>query len=176
MPTVFLPKNQYLTKFFLSNVVLLFGTTVSLMFMFLPKLWKLFSQIERNMQNGGSAEGSDESSFDGLFNNSSRVGWIGGGGSNIGGTGSSICGYMPGGRKGSVGTLDEAKCDTLKESHMGYMGVKFQNRYLPFLASWCMRNVMLYPSDKYFTAYELVSPLVTSVRFFFCTNHYFSCH
>ncbi|KAF9569236.1 hypothetical protein EC968_002606 [Mortierella alpina] len=158
MPTVFLPKNQYLTKFFLSNVVLLFGTTVSLMFMFLPKLWKLFSQIERSMQKGDAAEESDGSSFDGLFNNSSRVGWIGGVGSTIGGTGSSVCGYMPGGRKGSVGTLDDAKCDTLKESHMGYMGVKFQNRYLPFLASWCMRNVMLYPGDKYFTAYELGRP------------------
>ncbi|KAF9187690.1 hypothetical protein BGZ51_001137 [Haplosporangium sp. Z 767] len=149
MPTVFLPKNQYLTKFFLSNVVLLFGTTVSLMFMFLPKLWKLFSQIERSAQ--GRGEISDESSFDGLFNNSSRVGWLNG-------TASSVCGYVPSARKGSVVTLDESKGDTLKESHMGYMGVKFQNRYLPFLESWCMRRVMLYPSDKYFTAYEMGKP------------------
>jgi hypothetical protein len=53
--------------------------------------------------------------------------------------------------------MDESKGDTLKESHIGYMGVKFQNRYMPFLASWCMRRVILYPADKYFTAFEAVS-------------------
>lgn len=163
MPTVFLPQDQYLTKFFLSNVVLLFGTTVSLMFMFLPKLWKLFAQIERNHQmsrgNDGGAS-ADESSFDGLFKQGPG-GWLSaaaaaGNGGN-GGGGTPIGEYGPGARKGSVGTVDESKGDTLKESHIGYMGIKFQNRYMPFLASWCMRRVILYPTDKYFTAFEAVS-------------------
>lgn len=162
MPTVFLPQDQYLTKFFLSNVVLLFGTTVSLMFMFLPKLWKLFAQIERNNQmnraNEGGGTTSDEGSFDGLFKQGPG-GWLAaaaGNGGN-GGGGSPIGEYGPGARKGSIGTVDESKGDTLKESHIGYMGIKFQNRYMPFLASWCMRRVILYPTDKYFTAFEAVS-------------------
>ena len=164
MPTVFLPQDQYLTKFFLSNVVLLFGTTVSLMFMFLPKLWKLFAQIERNLQmsrgNDGGGATTDEGSFDGFFRQGSG-GWLGtvtaAGSSGNGGGGSSIGEYGPGARKGSMVTVDESKMDTLKESHIGYMGVKFQNRYMPFLASWCMRRVILYPTDKYFTAFEAVS-------------------
>ncbi|KAG0200058.1 hypothetical protein BGX28_006774 [Mortierella sp. GBA30] len=161
MPTVFLPRDQYLTKFFLSKIVLLFGTTVSLMLMFLPKLWKLFSEHNKK-KKAGAAEAVEESSFDGLFNNSSRVGWLGAG-SNIGGGGSSssVCQYMPAGRKGSVGTLED---DTLKESHMGYMSVKSQNRYLPFLASWCMRQVMLFPADKYFLAYELPENYILRVN------------
>ncbi|KAF8946717.1 hypothetical protein BGZ47_011543 [Haplosporangium gracile] len=159
MPTVFLPQDQYLTKFFLSNVVLLFGTTVSLMFMFLPKLWKLFAQIERNIQmNWADGATADENSFDGLFKQGPG-GWLSGAAApGNGGGGSPIGEYGPGARKGSVGTVDESKGDTLKESHIGYMGIKFQNRYMPFLASWCMRRVILYPTDKYFTAFEAGKP------------------
>ncbi|KAG0372302.1 hypothetical protein BGX24_000432, partial [Mortierella sp. AD032] len=157
MPTVFLPQDQYLTKFFLSNVVLLFGTTVSLMFMFLPKLWKLFAQIERNLQlTRADSTPTDDGSFDGFFKQGPG-GWLGAVG-NGGGGGSPIGEYGPGARKGSIGTMDESKSDTLKESHIGYMGVKFQNRYMPLLASWCMRRVILYPTDKYFTAFEAGRP------------------
>ncbi|KAG0049823.1 hypothetical protein BGZ83_005350 [Gryganskiella cystojenkinii] len=165
MPTIFLPPDQYYTKFFLSNIVLLFGTTVSLMFMFLPKLWKLFSQIEQKSMKD-RAEGSDESSFDGILQN--RAGWLSNGtsgyGSNVtkhnGGSGvhGAQSSYISsGGRKGSVGTLEDGS-DTLKESHAGYMGVKFQNRYFPFLSIWCMRRVILYPADRYFTCFELGKP------------------
>ncbi|KAG0217465.1 hypothetical protein BGX33_010476 [Mortierella sp. NVP41] len=166
MPTVFLPQDQYLTKFFLSNVVLLFGTTVSLMFMFLPKLWKLFAQIERNSQLKlncvSSTDGcSEDSSFDGFFKQNAG-GWLSTAGNDGGGGGgggeSAIGEYGPGARKGSVVTVGESRGDTLKESHIGYMGVKFQNKYMPFLASWCMRRVILYPTDKYFTAFEPGSP------------------
>ncbi|KAF8985172.1 hypothetical protein BGZ46_005718 [Entomortierella lignicola] len=153
MPTVFLPQNQYLTKFFLSNVVVLFGTTVSLMFMFLPKLMKLYSQIERRKYPDHTEE-ADDSSFDGLFNRNS---WLNNG-SAIGGGGSTVGGYAAGGRKGSVTSLEDSKGDTLRESHLGYMGVKFQNRYFPFLASWCMRRVILFPTDQYFTAFESGKP------------------
>lgn len=158
MPTLFLPQDQYFTSFFLSNIVLLFGTTVSLMFMFLPKLWKLFSHIElRNQQK--RADTSDDRSIDSFLHN--RVGGgEGGGGGWFSNAESSSAGQTystAGGRKGSVGSLDD-KGDTLKESHMGYMGVKFQNRYAPFLSSWCMRRVILYPGDKYFTCFELVNP------------------
>ncbi|KAI8600355.1 7 transmembrane sweet-taste receptor of 3 GCPR-domain-containing protein [Dissophora ornata] len=153
MPTVFLPRDQFLIKFFLSNIVLLFGTTVSLMFMFLPKLWKLFSLIEKSKQTLRD-ESTGESSFDGLFNN--RASWL----NTASGidTGSSVGGYIPGARKGSIGSLDDSKSATLKESHVGYMGVKFQNRYFPFLSSWCMRRVILFPSEKYFTAFESGKP------------------
>ncbi|KAF9113786.1 Metabotropic GABA-B receptor subtype 2, isoform C [Mortierella sp. AM989] len=154
MPTVFLPQDQFLTKFFLSNVVLLFGTTVSLMFMFLPKLMKLFSQIERSL-HGNRAEGTDEGSFDGLFN---RRSWFNTGSTSGGGGGSTVDGHVPGGRKGSVGSIEDSKGNTLRESHMGFMGVKFQNRYMPFLANWCMRRVVLFPMDKYFTAFESGKP------------------
>ncbi|KAF9920195.1 hypothetical protein FBU30_009996 [Linnemannia zychae] len=167
MPTVFLPQDQYLTKFFLSNVVLLFGTTVSLMFMFLPKLWKLFAQIERNMQmnrnggnngNGGEGSAEEENSIDGFFKQGPG-GWLSAAvGNGGGGSGSPLGEYGSGARKGSVGTMDEFKGDTLRESHIGYMGVKFQNRYIPLLASWCMRRVILYPTDKYFTAFEAGRP------------------
>ncbi|KAF9215188.1 Phosphoacetylglucosamine Mutase [Podila verticillata] len=150
LPTLFLPQDQYFTSFFLSNIVLLFGTTVSLMFMFLPKLWKLFSQIERtNQQN--RADTSDDRSIDSFLHNRVGGGWL----SNA--EGSTAGQSYSGGRKGSVGSLDD-KGDTLKESHMGYMGVKFQNRYAPFLSSWCMRRVILYPADKYFTCFELGKP------------------
>lgn len=182
MPTVFLPEEQFLTKFVLSTVVILFGTTFSLMFLFLPKLWELFTQIERTQQNraaktananGGS--GSGENSVDGFIYNG--AGWIQGSGPGAvaaatagnagagtggvsggasGGGGSTGGSVYLGGRKGSVGTLDESKGETLKETHMGYMGVKFQNRYLPFLASWNMRRVILYPTGRYFTCFELV--------------------
>ncbi|KAG0330107.1 hypothetical protein BGZ99_007969 [Dissophora globulifera] len=164
MPTVFLPQEQFLTKFFLTNVVLLFGTTVSLMFMFLPKLLKLFSQLNRNRQvmrgesggsDSGGGAGAADSSLESLFNN--RASWLNTASGN--GVGSTIGGYIPGGRKGSVSSIDDSKNGTLKESHIGYMGVKFQNRYFPFLASWCMRRVILFPSDKYFTAFESVSVL-----------------
>ncbi|KAI1318459.1 hypothetical protein EDD11_006544 [Mortierella claussenii] len=155
MPTVFLPADQYLTKFFLSNVVLLFGTTVSLMFMFLPKIYKLFSQIERRIQDSRveCSGNGEEGSFDNLFNN--RASWLNGASSTAGST---VGRYLPGGRKGSAASLEDSKGSTLKESHIGYMGVKFQNRYMPFLASWCMRRVLLFPADKYFTAFESGRP------------------
>lgn len=154
MPTLFLPQNQYLTKFFLTNIVLLFGTTVSLMFLFLPKLHKLYLQIYRTRLSGERSEMSEDSSFDGLFSN--RASWLSPSGGN--GTGSSVVGHVPGERKGSVGSLEESKNNTLKESHIGYMGVKFQDQYLPFLASWCMKRVILFPFDKYFTAFEPGKP------------------
>ncbi|KAI7830677.1 hypothetical protein BC939DRAFT_438718 [Gamsiella multidivaricata] len=154
MPTVFLPQDQFLTKFFLTNIVLLFGTTVSLMFMFLPKLWKLFSQIEYAKQT--SSDGAEDSSFDGLFNNQGP--WLNTVSGNGNGAGSTIGEYPPGARKGSIGSIEDSKAGTLKESHLGYMGVKFQNRYLPFLASWCMRRVILFPADKHFTAFETGRP------------------
>ncbi|KAF9181980.1 hypothetical protein BGZ50_005201 [Haplosporangium sp. Z 11] len=179
MPTVFLPEEQFLTKFFLSTVVILFGTTFSLMFLFLPKLWELFTQIERAHQRGGSngdgggAEGgSDESSIDGFVYNGASA-WMNSAGNlailgqgadfagAIGGNGASVNAsshYLPDRRKGSVGTLDEGKGDIVKEIHMGYMGVRFQNRYLPFLSSWCMRRVVLYPQCRYFTCFELGRP------------------
>ncbi|KAF9395883.1 hypothetical protein BGX21_009739 [Mortierella sp. AD011] len=146
---MFLPQDQYLTKFFLTNVVLLFGTTVSLMFMFLPKLMKLYSQIECGMQ-GDRAEIAEESSFNGLFN---RPSWL----NTSSGIGSSMGEYVPA-RKGSVVSIEDSKGDTLRESHFGYMGVKFQNRYMPFLSSWCMRRIVLFPAEKYFTAFESGKP------------------
>ncbi|KAK3810878.1 MAG: hypothetical protein J3Q66DRAFT_414035 [Benniella sp.] len=100
------------------------------------------------------SEISEESSFDGLFNN--RGSWLNGTGGD--GAGGSKVGYLPGIRKSSVESLDESKGIALKESHTGYMGVKFQNRYLPLLASWCMRRVILFPADKYFTAFEPGKP------------------
>lgn len=174
MPTVFLPDDQFLTKFILSTVVILFGTTFSLMFLFLPKLWELFTQIERTQQTrnvaaNANSGGSGENSVDGFIYNG--AGWIQGsgpgavtaatagnsGGSGGGGGGGSTGGSVyRGGRKGSVGTLDEPKGETLKETHMGYMGVKHQNRYLRFLSSWNMRRVILYPTGRYFTCFELV--------------------
>ncbi|KAG0352968.1 hypothetical protein BG005_007675 [Podila minutissima] len=158
LPTLFLPQGQYFTSFFLSNIVLLFGTTVSLMFMFLPKLWKLFSEFDRSGQQK-RADSSDDRSIDSFLHNRVGGGEGGGGGwlSNAGGSSVAQNYSNAGGRKGSVGSLDD-KGDTLKESHMGYMGVKFQNRYAPFLSSWCMRRVILYPSDKYFTCFELGKP------------------
>lgn len=127
------------------------------MFMFLPKLWKLFSEFDRSGQQK-RADSSDDRSIDSFLHNRVGGGQGGGGGwlSNAGGSSVAQNYSNAGGRKGSVGSLDD-KGDTLKESHMGYMGVKFQNRYAPFLSSWCMRRVILYPSDKYFTCFELVS-------------------
>ncbi|KAF9948297.1 hypothetical protein BGZ72_009778 [Mortierella alpina] len=184
MPTVFLPQDQFLTKFYLSNVVILFGTTFSLMFLFLPKLWELFTQIEKSHQrgsnsgNGGTSDGSDQNSIDGFYNGAPA--WMNSAGNLVllaqgadlaggvdpdapgtGGVLSSINAsnqHLPGGRKGSVGTLDDTKGDTAKETHMGYMGVKFQNRYLSFLSSWCMRRVILYPAGRYFTCFEVGKP------------------
>ncbi|KAG0214373.1 hypothetical protein BGX28_002190 [Mortierella sp. GBA30] len=184
MPTVFLPQDQFLTKFFLSTVVILFGTTFSLMFLFLPKLWELFTHIEKSHQrstNSGSTgrgNGSDEGSMtDGFY--SGAPAWMNSAGnlvalaqgadlSDVDGPGvmaalSSSMNYSSqhipsSGRKGSVGTLDESKGDTAKETHMGYMGVRFQNRYLPFLSNWCMRRVLLYPAGRYFTCFEVGKP------------------
>ncbi|KAF9427918.1 hypothetical protein BGZ94_003858 [Podila epigama] len=165
LPTLFLPRDQYFTSFFLSNIVVLFGTTVSLMFMFLPKLLKLFSEFGRQSLHGNT-DISEERSIDSFLNN--RVGgsggWlsnVGAGGSSVGGAGASTVSNnaysTSGGRKGSIVSIDD-RGDTLREAHMGYMGVKFQNRYLPFLASWCMRRVILYPTDKYFTCFEVGKP------------------
>ncbi|GJJ68283.1 gamma-aminobutyric acid type B receptor [Entomortierella parvispora] len=168
MPTIFLPPDQYYTRFFLSNVVLLFGTTVSLMFMFIPKLMQLFSLIEKKSMLD-RAEGSDESSFDGILQQ--RAGWLsdvsGGGDNGRGRGGSSGSGANEGnagsrpnyGRKGSINSmLEDSQGDTLKESHGGYMGVKFQHRHLSFLSIWCMRRVLLVPGEKYFTCFELGKP------------------
>ncbi|KAG0080837.1 hypothetical protein BGZ90_011112 [Linnemannia elongata] len=190
MPTVFLPNEQFLIKFYLSTVVILFGTTFSLMFLFLPKLWELFTQIERSQQRlggigigvggsgGGGGDGSDSNSIDGFIYNGNG-GWVNSSGNLAalaqgsaaataaaaaaaasGGSGSMNDGsqYLSGQRKGSIGTLDESKGETLKETHMGYMGVKFQNRWVPFLSSWCMRRVILYPTGRYFTCFELGKP------------------
>ena len=183
MPTVFLPNEQFLIKFYLSTVVILFGTTFSLMFLFLPKLWELFTQIEQSQQrlggvgvgvgvSGGGGDGSASNSVDGFIYNGNG-GWVNSSGNvaalaqgsaaaaavGSGGSGSMNDGsqYLSDRRKGSIGTLDESKGETLKETHMGYMGVKFQNRWVPFLSSWCMRRVILYPAGRYFTCFELVS-------------------
>ncbi|KAF8941929.1 Ribonucleoside-diphosphate reductase large subunit [Haplosporangium gracile] len=183
MPTVFLSNEQFLIKFYLSTVVILFGTTFSLMFLFLPKLWELFTQIERSQQRlgggigrvgGGGGDGSDSKSIDGFIYNGNG-GWVNSNGNlaaltqgsaaaaavaGSGGSGSMNDGsqYLSGRRKGSIGSLDESKGETLKETHMGYMGVKFQNRWVPFLSSWCMRRVILYPAGRYFTCFEPGKP------------------
>ncbi|KAG0295204.1 hypothetical protein BGZ96_012306 [Linnemannia gamsii] len=188
MPTVFLPNEQFLIKFYLSTVVILFGTTFSLMFLFLPKLWELFTQIERSQLRlgggtggGGGGDGSDHNSIDGFIYNGNG-GWVNSSGNLAGlaqgsaavaaaataaataavsgGSGSMNDGsqYLTGRRKGSIGTLDDSKGETLKETHMGYMGVKFQNRWIPFLSSWCMRRVILYPAGRYFTCFEVGKP------------------
>ncbi|KAF9360020.1 Anamorsin [Mortierella sp. AD094] len=179
IPTLFLPQDQFLTKFFLSTVVILFGTTFSVMFLFLPKLWELFTQIEKtqqqqranvvNVSTGTTAPGelSDESSSEGFaysgsqawMNSNSNLAVLVPGAGNASLVASSIvASSFQSGRKGSVATLEEAKGETLKEAHMGYMGVKFQNRYFPFLSSWCMRRVALFPSGRYFTSFELGKP------------------
>ncbi|CAO3573723.1 unnamed protein product [Mortierella alpina] len=184
MPTVFLPQDQFLTKFYLSNVVILFGTTFSLLFLFLPKLWELFTQIEKSHQQrssnsgNGTSDGSDQNSIDGFYHGAPA--WMNSAGNLVmlaqgtdfaggadadvpaaGGVPSSVNAsnqHLPVGRKGSVGTLDDSKGDTAKETHMGYMGVKFQNRYFSFLSSWCMRRVILYPAGRYFTCFEVGKP------------------
>ncbi|KAG0019330.1 hypothetical protein BGZ80_005985, partial [Entomortierella chlamydospora] len=179
IPTLFLPQDQFLTRFFLSTVVILFGTTFSVMFLFLPKLWGLFTQIEIaqqqqranvvNVSTGTTAPGelSEEDSSD-VFAYSGSQAWInsssnlaalvsGAGNASLA-AGSIIEGSLLSSRKGSVVTLEEAKGETLKEAHMGYMGVKFQNRYFPFLSSWCMRRIALFPSGQYFTSFELGKP------------------
>ncbi|KAG0051917.1 hypothetical protein BGZ83_003197 [Gryganskiella cystojenkinii] len=196
MPTVFLPQDQFLTKFFLSTVVILFGTTFSLMFLFLPKLWELFTQIERSQQRaaaaaemdlggahlglGGNSSGvgidgdpNHDSSLDGFLYSNATAGWMNSAGNLAvlgpgvtsaalsGGSANASSIHLPGGRKGSVGTLDDSKGgidNTLTESHMGYMGIKFQNRYFSFLSSWCMRRVILYPGGRYFTCFEVGKP------------------
>ncbi|KAF9082517.1 hypothetical protein BGX23_012384 [Mortierella sp. AD031] len=196
MPTVFLPNEQFLIKFYLSTVVILFGTTFSLTFLFLPKLWELFTQIERSHQRpgigvggvvvGGNEDGSSSNSIDGFIYNGNG-GWVNnssgnlpgfvqgssgaaaaaaaaaaahasGGGSGGAGSVNDESQYLSVRRKGSTGTLDESKGETMKEMHMGYMGVKFQNRWLPFLSSWCMRRVILYPAGRYFTCFEVGKP------------------
>ncbi|KAG0328346.1 hypothetical protein BGZ99_005529 [Dissophora globulifera] len=172
VPTVFLPQNQFLTKFYLSTVVILFGTTFSLMFLFLPKLWELFTQIERSQNRGNDTSrvnGSDEGSMDGIIYNGAAAGWMNSSGNlailgqgavgALGSANGSNSHLAPDGRKGSVTTLDDPKGgDTLKETHMGYMSIKFQNRYLPFLSSWSMRRVALYPAGRYFTCFEVGKP------------------
>ncbi|KAF9399848.1 hypothetical protein BGX21_005486 [Mortierella sp. AD011] len=149
------------------------------MFLFLPKLWGLFTQIEIaqqqqranavNVSAGTTAPGehSEEDSSD-VFAYSGSQAWInsssnlaalvsGAGNASLA-AGSIIEGSFLSSRKGSVVTLEEAKSETLKEAHMGYMGVKFQNRYFPFLSSWCMRRIALFPSGQYFTSFELGKP------------------
>lgn len=200
MPTIFLPPDEFLTKFFLSTVVILFGTTFSLMFLFLPKLWELFTQIERSQQRaasvtdlnlgphmgGGGGGGFDndgneisgDGSLDGFLYNNAAAAWMNSAG-NLAVLGPGVTSApLPGGsstnassvqlpmtvsgvsigRKGSVVTLEESKGEsTLKESHVGYMGVKYQSRYFSFLSSWCMKRVMLYPAGRYFTCFDVVS-------------------
>ncbi|KAG0230352.1 hypothetical protein BGW42_001024 [Actinomortierella wolfii] len=177
LPTLFLPKEQFITTFILTNVVILFGTTFSVGFMFVPKLYKLFTQMDR--QANQRQDSTDESSLNSILNQAgggnNRVfggsggPWLGGG---IGGGFSSNIGdshlqhaqdehesfHWTGGRKGSVTTLDESKGDTLHESHMGFMGVKVQHRYLPLLSNWRMRCIVLFPHHRYFMSFEHARP------------------
>ncbi|KAG0265627.1 hypothetical protein DFQ27_000502 [Actinomortierella ambigua] len=89
LPTLFLPKEQFITTFILTNVVVLFGTTFSMGFMFVPKLYKLFTQLER--ESNSRHESTEESSFDGIIhhagNNHLSPGGGGGGGGGCGGAG-----------------------------------------------------------------------------------------
>ncbi|KAF9433867.1 hypothetical protein BGZ76_008875 [Entomortierella beljakovae] len=183
IPTVFLPEDQFLTKFFLSTVVILFGTTVSLMFLFLPKLWALYTQIETNRKAAAEAaalaaqravitaisEASEHHSNISQRVTHSNTAWMDDstnlavmGPSNISGSGirSSVVvsSHYSGGRKGSVITLDENKSETLKEAHIGYMGLKIYNRYFAYLSNWRMRRVALFPTGRYFTCFEVGKP------------------
>jgi len=170
------------------------------MFLFLPKLWELFTQIERSQQraaaaagldlgphmDGGSGVGFDndgnemtgDGSLDGFLYSNAAAAWMNSAG-NLAVLGPGVTSApMPGGsstnassvqlpmtssgvsigRKGSIGTLEESKGETsLKESHVGYMGVKYQNRFFSFLSSWCMKRVILYPAGRYFTCFDVVS-------------------
>jgi len=153
VPTIFLPRDQFLTKFILSSVVILFGTTFSLMFLFMPKLWELFTENERlqNLANNNpGADDSDEGSTNGFMYNG--PGWM----NSTGNVGALNKGRLSDSRKASVGTLDDSKGDTTKEMHLGFMVVKFQYRYLSFLSSWRMQRVALYPPGRYFTCFEPV--------------------
>lgn len=163
IPTIFLPREQFLTQIILSSVVILFGTTFSLTFLFLPKLWELFTENER-AQHPSNKDGpdSDEGSTSGFIYNSGP-GWVNSSG-NLGVLSKGVMGLvtngnrrqLPDGRKASVGTLDDAKDETVREMHVGFMSVKYQYQFLPFLSSWRMLRVLLYPSGRYFTCFEPV--------------------
>ncbi|KAF9939919.1 hypothetical protein BGZ65_009009 [Modicella reniformis] len=163
MPTIFLTRDQFLTKFTLSSVVILFGTTFALLIMFMPKLWEVFVEKERSQQRsnrriGACSDGCSANDFiygsaPGWMNNSGNLDILGKSVADAVGTNGSKH-HPPDGRKGSIGTLDDSKGETLREIHVGYMGVKFQYRYLSFLSSWRMKRVLLYPSGRYFTCFE----------------------
>ncbi|KAL1916852.1 uncharacterized protein VTP21DRAFT_5556 [Calcarisporiella thermophila] len=148
VPAALLPTEEPYTKHYVQNIAVLWGTTISALILFLPKLWKFFRGGAENTPPANiiiTAGSSPEELYSGDLDP------VGGSGVLSGENGAANADGILWRRKQSFGasisTVGVCTCETLE----GRLPIKVQYRYFPFLGRWEMARVAVFPDGQYFS-------------------------
>ena len=171
----FLPTADFITRYYVTVITILWGTTVSLYILFLPKVWAFFR--DRNDSNSSNQTNSNTSSSrrKELYSENE---WKR--------TQANLSAFQsehslqPGGeegellsleqilasepanvefRKGSMGSTHfDSNGNTIQgfiEVHEGTLPLRRVNKYIQFLSHWEMQDIMVFPSSRYFSHFSV---------------------
>ncbi|KAH8549800.1 7 transmembrane sweet-taste receptor of 3 GCPR-domain-containing protein [Umbelopsis sp. PMI_123] len=170
----FLPTAEYITRYYVTVITILWGTTVSLYILFLPKVLAFFRDRE-DLNSGSQTNSSGSSSRRKEFYSEDE--WKR--------TQANLSAFqsdhslqptveecelisleqilacdpvsleLP---KPSIGSTHfDTNGNTIQgfiEVHEGTLPLRRVNKYLPFLAHWEMQNIMVFPSSRYFSHFS----------------------
>jgi hypothetical protein len=171
----FLPTAEYITRYYVTVMTILWGTTVSLYILFLPKVLAFFRDRE-DLNSGSQTNSSGSSSRRKEFYSEDE--WKR--------TQANLSAFqsdhslqptveecelisleqilacdpvsleLP---KPSIGSTHfDTNGNTIQgfiEVHEGTLPLRRVNKYLPFLAHWEMQNIMVFPSSRYFSHFSV---------------------
>lgn len=171
----FLPTADFITRYYVTVITILWGTTFSLYTLFLPKVWSFFRDREDHSSHsqtnstGCSSRRKDAYTEDDWKRTHANLS-----------TFQSDHSLQPTGedgelfsleqilaadsvnlnhRKGSIGSTHfDSKGNTIQgfvEVHEGTVPLRRVNRYLPFLAHWEMQDIMVFPATGYFSHFSV---------------------
>jgi hypothetical protein len=170
----FLPTAGYITRYYVTVITILWGTTFSLYTLFLPKMWNFFKghdDLGYNTQTNSSGSGSRRKEEDdwrrthtslSAFQSEQSIANLGDEGElfsleQILAHDSNVIYH----RKGSIGsTHPDAHGNTIQgfvEVHEGTLPLRRIHRYFPFLAHWEMQDIMVFPSTGYFSHFSVIA-------------------
>lgn len=171
----FLPTADFSTRYYVTAITILWGTTFSLYILFLPKVWSFFRHREdpnynsQTNSSGGSSRRKDGYTEDDWKRTHANLSAF-----------QSDHSLQPTGeecelfsleqilaselaslnhRKGSIGSTHfDSQGNTIQgfvKVHEGTLPLRRVNRYLPFLAHWEMQDIMVFPSSGYFSHFSV---------------------
>ncbi|KAJ2961929.1 hypothetical protein NQZ79_g2877 [Umbelopsis isabellina] len=177
----FLPTAGYITRYYVTVITILWGTTFSLYTLFLPKMWNFFrgnDDSSYNTQTNSNGSGSRRKEEDdwrrthttlSAFQSDHSI-------TNLGDESElfsleqilaheSNVKYH---RKGSIGsTHSDAQGNTIQgfvEVHEGTLPLRRIHKYFPFLAHWEMQDIMVFPTSGYFSHFSVTITLEDNIN------------